>query len=229
MAISPACPLSRRICRVCRYVAGLLFSLLVGPSLATATVDPDSTASLIGPHLRGSDAAVAVFEPAYGATFVTARLRESSCLFVRLPGKWELAAGVDGISLREMASERQVDVALYDAAEFAGTPGSNLAASYAAHLQRDYEELLGRPVTATALESVDGAGAYRWRATWSDKNFDNAARALSLERFIVQRRPDAVIEVSFSGPKPGDRDRQDKVLRSAVATLELRDRPDCRS
>jgi hypothetical protein len=76
-------------------------------------------------------------------------------------------------------------------------------------------------VTTTALERVYAPGVYRWRATWSDSNFDNAARALSVERFIIQARPDAVIEVSFNGFVAGE------AIGTALATVELRGKTDC--
>lgn len=201
---------------------GLLFSFLITPTLTLAGVEPNSTGSLIGPRLLENErAGTAVFEPTYGETTVRARLADRSCFFMRLPGKWELIASGEGVSLRELRSEAEVDVALHQATAFSSTSGVDLAASYAAHLQRDYEELLGRPVTTTALERFDAPGVYRWRATWSDSNFDNAARALSLERFIIQARPDAVIEVSFNGFVAGD------AIGTALATVELRGKTDC--
>jgi hypothetical protein len=205
---------------------GLLFSFLIAPSLTAAGVEPNSTGSLIGPRLlEGEQAGAAVYEPIYRETTVRARLN-SSCIFMRLPGRWQLISLGEGVSLREIGSESEVEVALHDAATFSVSPGADLAASYAAHLQRDYEEVLGRPVTATAFERVDAAGIYRWRATWSDSNFDNAARALSLERFIIQARPDIVIEVSFSGAEASEV-RQE--ITSALATLNLGDHSGCQS
>ena len=204
---------------------GLLFSLLVAPNFAAAGVEPNSTGSLIGPRfLDSKQAGRAVFEPTYRETTVKARLN-SSCFFMRLPGRWQVIASGERVSLRETGSDSEVEVALHDAASFSASPGVDLAASYAAHLQRDYEELLGRPVTATALETLDAPGVYRWRATWSDSNFENAARALSLERFIIQARPDIVMEVAFSESE-GPEARQG--IAPALATIELRDNPDCR-
>ena len=201
--------------------------LLLASNLAAAAVEPGSTGTLIGPRLSAGDAAAAaIFEPAYDETTVTARLGQNRCFVVRLPGKWGLAEGGDGVSIREAASEGQVDLALHEAASFASTPGSNLLASYAAHLQRDYEELLGRPAIAATLESTELSGAYRWRATWADNNFENAARALSLERFIIQPWSNSVIEFSVSGIEPGE--ELDHIARSALSTLELREKSNCR-
>jgi hypothetical protein len=204
-----------------------LCSLFLASNLAAAAVEPGSTGTLIGPRLSAGDAgAAAIFEPAYDETTVTARLGQNRCFVVRLPGKWGLVEGADGVSLREAASEGQVDLALHEAASFASAPGSNLLASYAAHLQRDYEELLGRPAIAATLESTELSGAYRWRATWADNNFENAARALNLERFIIQPWSNAVIEFSVSGIDPGE--ELDHIARSALSTLELREKSNCR-
>jgi hypothetical protein len=206
---------------------GALCSLLLASNLAAAAVDPGSTGTLIGPRLSAGDAAAAaIFEPAYDETTVTARLGQNRCFVVRLPGKWGLVEGGDGVSLREAASEGQVDLALHEETAFASTPGSNLLASYAAHLQRDYEELLGRPAIAATLESTELSGAYRWRATWADNNFENAARALSLERFIIQPWSNAVVEFSVSGIELGE--ELDHIARSALSTLELREKSNCR-
>jgi hypothetical protein len=201
---------------------GLLFSFLITPTLTPAGVEPNSTGSLIGPRLLDNErAGTAVFEPAYGETTVRARLADRSCFFMRLPGRWQLIASGEGVSLREPRSEAEVDIALHEASAFTSTSGGDLAASYAAHVQRDYEELLGRPVTATALERVDAPGVYRWRATWSDSNFENAPPALNLERFIIQAGPDAVVEVSFNGFEARE------AIGTALATVELRENSDC--
>ena len=116
---------------------------------------------------------------------------------------------------------------MHEAESFGGAPGSNLAAGYADHLRRDYEELLGRPALGSALDAASVSGAYRWRATWADNNFDNALRALSLERFIVQLSPTAVVELSAGSVMP--RGAQDDAVRRALSTLELRNAAGCRS
>ena len=227
MAHSATFPLTPNLRRASKACAGLLFSLLLSSNLPAATVDPGSTGSLIGPRFpSGDDSGSVRFEPAYGETTVKGRLGESRCFVMRLPGKWELMPRGDGVSVREAASDGQVDLALHEAASFASTPGSNLLASYAAHLQRDYEELLGRPAIAATLESTELSGAYRWRATWADNNFENAARALSLERFIIQPWSNSVIEFSVSGLEPGE--ELDHIARSAISTLELREKSNCR-
>ena len=226
MANSATSPLPPNLLLASKACAGLLFSLLLSSNLAAATVEPGSTGSLIGPRFPGGDHSGSVrFEPAYGETTVKGRLGESRCFVMRLPGKWELMPGGDGVRVRQAASERQVDVALHEAAAFSSTSGSSLLASYAAHLQRDYEELLGRPAIAATLENAELSGAYRWRATWADNNFENAARALSLERFIIQPWFDAVVEFSISGIEPGE--PLDNIARSALSTLELREKSNC--
>ena len=218
------------------FLASLVLGFLAS-NPAAAVADPVATASQIGLRLLDADhRATAAFERAYGETAVVGRLGENRCFFMRVPGSWHLigdelgpleASGGEAFSFRATGSEAQLEIVVHDAETFGRAPGSNLVVGYAASLQRDYEGLLGRPALGTALESADISGAYRWRATWADNNFDNAARALSLERFILQLSSTAVIELSAGGIVPGA--FRDELVRRALSTLELWHGTACRS
>jgi hypothetical protein len=203
----------------------VLFVLLAPVHAAAAAVDPDTTGSLLRPGLGAANAdRTAVFESAYGETTLRARLGAANCLLMRLPGDWHLIAAADGVGLREGSSEAEVNVSLHEAVELGTSPGGNLAASYAAHLEDAYEVLLGRPVTVTTMEPVR-SGAFRWRATWSDGNLDNAAHALSLQRYIVEAPGDAVIEIVLQGTSQRD---ENVLVEWILSSLQVR-KPNCGS
>jgi hypothetical protein len=217
-------PLFVRCGRAAKPLA-LCFFLLASAYAAAAALDPDTTGSLLRPGLGAPVADhTAVFESAYGETTLRARLGPSNCVLMRLPGNWHLVAAPDGVGLREVSSEAEVNVSLHEADELGNAPGGNLAASYAAHLEDAYEMLLGRPVTVTSMERVSG-GAFRWRATWSDGNLDNAAHALSLQRYIVEAQGDAVVEIVFDGTS---QQHENILIQWILASLQVR-KPNCGS
>jgi hypothetical protein len=68
-------------------------------------------------------------------------------------------------------------------------------------------------------------GAFRWRATWSDGNLDNAAHALSLQRYIVEAQGDAVVEIVFDGTS---QQHENILIQWILASLQVR-KPNCGS
>jgi hypothetical protein len=201
----------------------LLLSLAPAP-LAAVGVEPEVTGSVSRPGLlSGRVRATAVFEPALGATTLNASVGPSSCLLLRFPGQWQLLPAAEGVLIGDLGSDAQVSLSFHDAAEFRLVPGASLATNYAAQLEHEYQGLFGRPVTVATFEPV-AAGVYRWRATWSDGNWDNAARALNLERFFVEALPDKVIELALEGSVDG---HADTIVPWLTSTLEAR-KANCR-
>ena len=133
------------------------------------------------------------FDPSTRQTWLTGRAGADLCFSLALPDEWRLTAqGVEAVR-----SEVELAVSLRSAQELRDLPQPDLASRDAAVLQRDYEELLGRPAQSVSLTS--NAGATRWSATWVDANLSTASHAMTVETLIVPLSAEWVLELSLSG------------------------------
>jgi hypothetical protein len=99
--------------------------------------------------------------------------------------------------LEAVPSDVELAVSLRSAQDLRDMPQPDLASRDAAVLQRDYEELLGRPAQSVSLSS--NAGATRWSATWVDANLPTTSHAMTVETLIVLLSAEWVLELSLSG------------------------------
>jgi hypothetical protein len=104
-------------------------------------------------------------------------------------------------------------------------PQPDLASRDAAFLQRDYEELLGRPAQSVSLSS--DAGATRWSATWIDANLPTASHAMTIEALIVPLSNEWVLELSLSGAET--QGAYNAIAQRLLANLKVQGRSTCRA
>ncbi|MBJ6126420.1 hypothetical protein [Microvirga splendida] len=152
-------------------------------------------------------------------TSVTGEVPSGLCFSFSLPEEWRLTAQ----GVKSALSDVEIGVSLRSAAELRDMPQPDLASRDAAFLQRDYEELLGRPAQSVSLSSQ--GGAKRWSATWIDANLPTASRAMTVETLIVPLSNEWVLELSLSGIDT--KDAYDSLAQRLLARLKVQGRASC--
>lgn len=181
-------------------------------------------ASTGGPEARSSQPLVR-FDPAARETRVTGHVAPGLCFSFRLPQEWRLDADGSETRLKAAASEAGIDVNLRPARALQHLPQRDLASRDAAFLQRDYEDLLGRPAQSVSLASSH-AGAVRWSATWIDANLPTPSRAMTVEAFIIPLSKEWVLELSPENT--GTPEAHNALVRHLLTGLTVHSGADCR-
>jgi hypothetical protein len=152
---------------------------------------------------------------------VAGKVAPDLCFSLLLPDEWrQTEAGLKAVS-----SPVELDVSLRSARELRDMPQPDLASRDAAFLQRDYEELLGRPAQSVSLSS--DAGATRWSATWIDANLPTASHAMTIEALIVPLSNEWVLELSLSGAET--QGAYNAIAQRLLANLKVQGRSTCRA
>ena len=185
----------------------LILGLLAVASQAQAANDPLAASQMDEP-------VQARFDPVTRQTIVTGAIPSDGCFSFALPNEWHMSAE----GLTSTLSDMQVAVGLRSAQELRGMPQPDLVSRDAAFLQRDYEEMLGRPAQSVSLTS--SAGATRWSATWIDANLPTASKAMTVETLIVPLSSQWVLELSLTGIE--SREAYDALAQQLLARLKLR-------
>ena len=133
------------------------------------------------------------FDPATRQTSVMGAVPSGLCFSFSLPEEWRPTAQ----GVKAALSDVEIGVGLRSAGELRDMPQPDLASRDAAFLQRDYEELLGRPAQSVSLSSH--GKATRWSATWIDASLPSASHAMTVETLIVPLSNDWVLELSVNG------------------------------
>ncbi len=189
-----------------------VLGLLTAAPQAQAANDPLSASQLNEP-------VQARFDPVIRQTIVTGAIPSDGCFSFSLPDEWHMSAE----GLTSALSDMQVVVGLRSAQELRGMPQPDLVSRDAAFLQRDYEEMLGRPAQSVSLTS--SAGAARWSATWIDANLPTASKAMTVETLIVPLSSQWVLELSLTGIE--SREAYDALAQQLLARLKLRSGASC--
>jgi hypothetical protein len=137
----------------------------------------------------------AQYDPAARETRVSGHAARGLCFSFRLPQKWHLNTDGPETGLESVSSEAQLGMSLRSAEALRHLPQRDLASRDAAFLQKDYEEVLGRPAQSASLSSPV-AGTVRWSATWIDANLPMPSRAITVETFIVPLSAEWVLELT---------------------------------
>jgi hypothetical protein len=159
------------------------------------------------------------FDPSTRQTWVTGRAGADLCFSLALPDEWRLSAQ----GLEAVLSDVELALSLRSAQELRDMPQPDLASRDAAVLQRDYEELLGRPAQSVSLSS--NAGATRWSATWVDANLPTASHAMTVETLIMPLSAEWVLELSLSGVET--QEAYDALTQRLLSRLKVQGRAAC--
>ena len=165
------------------------------------------------------------FDPASRETWVTGHVAPGLCFSLRLPQEWRLDADGSENRLKAAASDAGIDVNLRSAGALRHLPQRDLASRDAAFLQRDYEDLQGRPAQSVSLASSH-AGAVRWSATWIDANLPAPSRAMTVEAFIIPLSKEWVLELSPDNI--GTPEAHNGLVRQLLTGLAVHGGADCR-
>jgi hypothetical protein len=159
------------------------------------------------------------FDPATRQTSVTGAVPSGLCFAFSLPEEWRPTA--QGVKATFSAVE--IGVGLRSAGELRDMPQPDLASRDAAFLQRDYEELLGRPAQSVSLSSH--GKATRWSATWIDASLPSASHAVTVETLIVPLSHDWVLELSVNGVDT--QAAYDALAQRLLTRLQVQGRASC--
>jgi hypothetical protein len=184
-----------------------ILGLLTAAPHAQAANDPLAASPM-------SEPVQARFDPVTRQTVVIGATPSDGCFSFSLPNEWRMSAE----GLTSAVSDVQVAIGLRSAQELRGMPQPDLVSRDAAFLQRDYEEMLGRPAQSVSLTST--AGATRWSATWIDANLPTASKAMTVETLIVPLSSQWVLELSLTGIE--SREAYDALAQQLLARLKLR-------
>ncbi|MGO4572562.1 hypothetical protein [Microvirga sp. 2TAF3] len=166
------------------------------------------------------------FERATDETRVVGQITSSLCFILSLPQEWRLAASDDlKMSLSAMSAAAELETFVRSAREVKDRPEPDLASRDAAFLQRDHENLFGRPAQAVTLASLS-SGATRWTATWVDANLPSASHAVTVETFIVPISKDWLLELSLSNVET--RAAYETLVEKVLSGLKLGQGGECR-
>jgi len=172
-------------------------------------------------RIGGTGAIQPRFDAATHQTQVSGKVASDLCFSFALPEEWRLTE----TGLKAVASKADLSIELRSADELRDMPQPDLAIRDAAALQRDYEEMLGRPAQSVSLSSE--AGATRWSATWIDASLPTASHAMTIETLIVPLSSEWVLELSLSGVE--SREAYNALAWRFLARLKVQGRAACQS
>lgn len=137
------------------------------------------------------------FEPEADRTHISSWVERNLCLMLTLPQKWRLASGNNARIVLAASDGAELEANLRPARDVRDMPQPDLASRDAALLQRDNEDMFGRPAQAATLSALS-SGAKRWTATWIDASFPAASREVTLDTIIVPLSDDWLLELSLT-------------------------------
>lgn len=161
------------------------------------------------------------FDPMIRQTSVTGAVPSGLCFSFSLPEEWQPTAQ----GLQSAHSDVEIGIGLRSAGELRDMPQPDLASRDAAFLQKDYEELLGRPAQSVSLSSHGKAA--RWSATWVDANLPSASQSMTVETLIVPLSGEWVLELSVNGAET--QAAYDAIAQRLLTRLQVQGRAACQS
>ncbi|MBM1172341.1 hypothetical protein [Microvirga arabica] len=159
------------------------------------------------------------FDPMIRQTSVKGAAPSGLCFSFLLPEEWHSTAQ----GLKAARSDVEIGIGLRSAGELRDMPQPDLASRDAAFLQKDYEELLGRPAQSVSLSSHGKAA--RWSATWIDANLPSASQSMTVETLIVPLSGEWVLELSLTGVE--SQAAQDALAERLLTRLQVQGRAAC--
>jgi hypothetical protein len=159
------------------------------------------------------------FDPMIRQTSVTGAVPSGLCFSFSLPEEWQPTAQ----GLKSALSDVEIGIGLRSAGELRDMPQPDLASRDAAYLQKDYEELLGRPAQSVSLSSHGKAA--RWSATWIDANLPSTSQSMTVETLIVPLSGEWVLELSVDGAET--QAAHDLLAQRLLTRLQVQGRAAC--
>ena len=185
-------------------------------SSVTVSASAPAGADLVKPaieHLTGN-----------GDRRINARVAPDLCVAVSLPARWTAQAGDGGtVVLSAPGEDGEISISARSYDDLHGMPQRDPIERDAAFLQRDHEELMGRPAHAINLEAVEGAS--RWTATWIDPNLPSPSHMLIVETYILSALPEWLLEVSVSDIP--DRSAREALVDRVLSGIKATRSPHC--
>jgi hypothetical protein len=158
------------------------------------------------------------FDPERQETKVAGHVAPGLCFSIRLPQEWRVRTSGPKTKLETASSYAELELGFRSAHELRHMPQPDLASRDAAVLQRDYEDLLGRPAQSVSL-AASVAGVTRWSATWIDIHLPAASHAMTVETFIVPLSSEWILELSLSNVDK--RESYDALMQTLLAELNV--------
>lgn len=190
--------------------------------LALATASPASTGDGPPPDdLR----IVARFDAARNETHVLGDGAAGACVHFRLPRQWRASRTDASASSFADASGAVIEARFRSAADIDRVAPASEAERDIAALEKDYVELLGKPVQAASLRPTAYKGVSRWSATWIDANFDNPSHSFTVESLILSLPEGAALELTFAGD--WDARAVEPAMAFLLASLRVTGGSDC--
>jgi hypothetical protein len=152
-------------------------------------------------------------------TWVSGAVPSGLCFSFSLPNEWHSTPQ----GVKAATSDVSIDIGLRSAGELRDMPQPDLASRDAAFLQRDYEELLGRPAQSVSLSSH--GNATRWSATWIDANLPSNSQAMTVEALIVPLTGEWVLELSVNSVDT--QTAYEGLTQRLLARLQVQGRASC--
>lgn len=196
--------------RLVRALAVTLLGLAAAPALAGVGAPALDRPALAAPALGAQPEIAARFDPASRATHVTARV-PGACAALDLPLAWtldesaaparlEAAQGGPSLEVNLRAARNLPPVQSLASREGPLASTGDLPRRAAAALQREHEEVMGRPAQSVAFTALDD-GAWRFTATWLDANLP---APVTEDTVFVPLSADWVLELTLDGADSRD-------------------------
>jgi hypothetical protein len=147
--------------RALQFLSVLALSLPGSVALATTNDEPASPVE-ITTH----------YDAVRHETRVQGETAADACMTLQLPGEWRLSRGLDATYALAGTSGAEVEIRVRPAV-LSRNEAAASADRHAAALQRNYEEVIGKPVQAAVFETTPYKGVSRWAGTWFDANLTN--------------------------------------------------------
>jgi hypothetical protein len=164
-------------------------------------------------------------DPSAHETRVRGRLAAGLCISLQLPENWTLSTDRGRAHLLDATSGAEFEIDARTTGEPREFQEADPAGREAAALQKQYEEIIGKPAQAVLHEPTNYAGVSHWSATWIDANFAAESHAHVIETFIVVDHK-SVIDVTLVNV--GTREAYDRHVLLMLSSLLIETEEDCR-
>ncbi|WP_046866010.1 hypothetical protein [Microvirga massiliensis] len=207
-------------------IACLAVFLALPGSLAFSSVGPSAKFEPDRAPFPSSVAGLtAQSDPSAHERSVRGRLAAGLCISLRLPENWTLSTDRGRAHLLDAKSGAEFEIDARSTVEPRDSQEADLSGREAAALQKQYEEIIGKPAQAVLHEPTNYVGVSHWSATWIDANFAAESHSHVIETFIVVDHK-SVVDVTLVNV--GAREAYDRHVSRMLSSLRIETEEDCR-